>query len=85
MSIYIIIVLLLQIDPRVLTPDGGIAAEWVLVSVVFVAFFLFWHMLKKIENGMEKVFHSVQLHETKLQLHQQAIEDLEEVVFKKNK
>lgn len=61
-----------------ITSGGGISAEWVMVGITTVAVFLFWRILWKIENNLEKVIGTVAIHETKLQLHEKAIEHLEE-------
>lgn len=61
-----------------ITSGGAVAAEWVMVGVTTAAIFLFWRMLWKIETGLDKVIMSVQVHNTKLELHQKCIEDLEE-------
>lgn len=48
--------------------NGSISADWVLVGVVAIAFFLFWRMLYKIEKGLDSVIGSVAIHNTKIEL-----------------
>ena len=58
----------LQIGERAITSGGAVSADWVMVGITFIAFFLFWRMLNKIEKGMEKVIESVASHETDIEL-----------------
>lgn len=56
--------------------DGNISADWVLVGLTAIAFFLFWRMLWKIERGLEKVINSVAEHDTDIQVIKKEIEFL---------
>ena len=60
--------------------NGSISADWVLVGVVFVAFFLFWRMLYKIEKNLETVLSTVAIHTTLIELLKQSDEQQDEEI-----
>ena len=70
---------------QAITQGGAISANWVLVGVCSGFSLLLWRMLGKIDTNLEKAVAKIGTHETKLQLHDKSIEDLEEEVFNRDK
>jgi len=60
--------------------NGSISADWVLVGAVFVAFFLFWRMLYKIEKNLETVLGTLAIHNTYIELLKQSDEQQDEEI-----
>jgi len=63
---------------QAINQQGSIDANWVLGGITTLFLFLFWRMFNRLEKGQESLNAIVALHNTKLQLHESYIEEMDE-------
>ncbi len=71
--------MILQIQ-QAITDNGSISADWVLVGISGIALLLFLRMLNRIEKNQETLAAIVSEHKTKIELHEQSIDNMLEEI-----